>query len=207
MRKNTRVEKSSDEFHDIAETTLTEHDAAWSLRGERDEMVIIREILTKRWWSSVPVNSFYDELLRVIPTFQPLGLRGEIKTKILKKGNKIDLGAYLVRIKELAKSEEKNNDIDDEDVSDKSEDYILRKFIKFGESQHHSNSASKKEEEKEKIQKIFDYFSTDLSKRARFTTERTYIQHKEASLEDEGGDNGDEDDNEIGDEEDEDYID
>ncbi|KAL7526386.1 hypothetical protein ACHAXR_001468, partial [Thalassiosira sp. AJA248-18] len=91
MRKNTRVEKSSEEFHDIAESTLTEHDAAWSLRGERDEMVIIREILTKRWWSSVPVDSFHDELVRVIPTFQPLGLQGEIKTKILKKGNKIDL--------------------------------------------------------------------------------------------------------------------
>ena len=121
-------------------------------------------MFTKSWWQSVPAKDFHDEIARVIPTFDSELVRRSKKTAITKKakdavGAKIDLGAHLLLIKNTAKSKEKTNEINDVDLTGKTEDEILQEFIKFEESEVHTAKLSVKEKENEKIHAIFGHFS------------------------------------------------
>jgi len=42
-RKETRDEKSLDEFRELAKETMTEHDKGWALRGEREEVAVMKK--------------------------------------------------------------------------------------------------------------------------------------------------------------------
>ena len=143
-------------------------------------MDVIKEMLTKSWWQSVPAKDFHGEIARVLPSFNSPLVRNAKKSAITKKAKnkaeeKIDLGAHLAEIKTIAKSESKNNTIQpDESLKDMTEDEVLRHFIKFEKSEVHTAKLSVKEKEKDKIQTIFEHFGTDLSSRKRFTSDRTY---------------------------------
>ena len=170
-RTKDRDEKSIAEFQDIATNALTEHDKGWSDRDAREEMAIVSEMLKKTFWRSVPASDFFIELANVIPTFDS---KTEGKISILKKGAKADLGAHLEAIKTISKDEKKNNTISDTDLSELSEDEIVKHFVRHEESQFHASSNGKKESDKKKLQAVFKHFGTDLSTRARFTSEYTY---------------------------------
>ena len=156
------------DYEEEAQKITTDHDKGWSLRGAREEMEVIAEMLTKSWWNSVLAVHFHDEIGRVIPTFECELVRKSRQTAIIKKakdatGAKIDLGAHLLLIKKIAKSNEKTNEINDVDLTGKTEDEALHEFIKLRESEVHTAKLSVKENDNEKIQAIFGHFGTDLS--------------------------------------------
>ena len=141
-------------------------------------------MLTKKYWLEIKSDRFKVDLFRVIPSFETDEAWAANKTAIGKASapDAINLGKHLTLIKEIAKGEKENTLLPDTDLSNLSEDQILRVFVKHDQSSSQASAKSEKAEKKKKLKAVFGQFGTELSSRKRFTNERTYARI-EASLE------------------------
>jgi len=193
-RATSREEKSIAEFQEAAKNAVTEHDKNWSLRDARQEMVTIGQMLTKKWWTSIPVSEFFVNLEAVLPSFYSDSVVASNKTTIMKKGSDHDLGAHLAKIVKLSKHEEPSSPDEydcltstlsnEHDVKDMTEEAILRLFVKFDQSPRLSDMATKEQTRQTKLKAVFNLFGTDLSTRQRFTSQHTYSASVELGADD-----------------------
>jgi hypothetical protein len=85
-------------------------------------------------------------------------------------------------------------EVNGDDLTGKREHEILKKYVKFESSQHHTSSQSAREEQQNKLDELFKLFSKkELAQQTRFSSEMAYgktIQEREDG-DDEDNDNED----------------
>ena len=202
-RVESRDDKDLDEFRELAAEKTTEHAKLWPMKAQREQNAIMHEMLTKTWWNKVPARSFSDEVLRVIPFMEGHSedIVNKRKTEIMSATHVF--GKHLKEVKAAAKESAKKsdnpkkkekNEVNGEDLTGKKEHKILKKFVKFESSQHHTSSQSARQVEQNKLDKIFKLFSkVELAQQTRFYSEMAYdktIQEREDE-DDEDDDNDD----------------
>ena len=198
-RVESRADKDLEAFQELAAEKTTEHAELWPLKAEREQNVIMHEMLTKTWWNRVPACSFTGEVLRVMKSME--GHRGEIdgkRKKDIMAGGHV-FGKHLKDVKAAAKAAAKKSDdsnrkimVDEEDLTGMKENEILKKYVDYEQSQHHSTSQTAMNEESAKLDKLFKLFSkVELAQQTRFSSEMTYgRKFDEGEEEDADGDGG-----------------
>ena len=202
-RVESRDDKNLDEFRELAAEKTTEHARLWPMKKEREENATMHEMLTKTWWNKVPARSFPDEVLRVIPFMEKH--RDDIVTKKKKDimSSAHAFGKHLKEVKAAAKEAARKSDdpkkkdkieVDGDDLTGKREHEILKKYVKFESSQHHTSSQSAREVEQNKLDELFKLFSKkELAQQTRFSSEMTYGKTIQEREDEDDEDNGNED--------------
>ena len=159
-------------------------------------------MLTKTWWGKVPARMFSDEVLRVMTSMEQHS--GEIigkKKKDIMAGGHV-FGKHLKDVKAAAKAAAKKSDdpnekieVDGVDLNGMKENEILKKYVDYEKSRHHSSSGIAKQEEANKLNKLFKMFSKlELAQQTRFSSEMAYEQVIEERKNEDAVDEGDDDD-------------
>lgn len=86
-----------------------------------------------------------------------------------------DLGAHLTLIKLIAKGDAENT-LTDTDLSNLSEEGILRVFVLPDQSTFKASADTEKAKKEKRLKAVFGQFGTELSGRKRFTNENTYAR-------------------------------
>ena len=171
------------------------------MKAQREQNAIMHKMLIKTWWNKVPARSFSDEVLRVIPFME--GHRGDVLNKRKKEIMLAThvFGKHLKEVKAAAKEAAKKsddpkkkekNEVNGEDLTGKKEHEILKKFVMFESSQHHTSSQSARQVEQNKLDKIFKLFSkVELAQQTRFSAEMAY----DKTIQEREGEDDEEDDN------------
>lgn len=195
-RKKTRDPVNLAQCQENAINASTDHDKNWSYPGEKDDMDLVKRMLTKTFWKEVPSDQFLVDLFRVIPSFESDEAWGKSKNQIItkpKKECKYDLGKHLTLIKNISLRKAKNT-IDDTDLTGMTENAILRVFIKFDRSVSQASRVKKDDDKKKKLKAVFGLFGTDPSTRQRYTAEYAYAMENniDGANDDDGDDNEEE---------------
>ena len=154
-------------------------------------------------WSSMPARMFSDEVLRVMTSMEQHS--GEIigkKKKDIMVGGHV-FGKHLKDVKAAAKAAAKKSDdpnekieVDGVDLNGMKENEILKKYyVDYKKSCHHSSSGIAKQEEANKLNKLFKMFSKEeLAQQTRFFSEMAYEQVIQERENEDAVDKGDEND-------------
>ena len=197
-RMESRADKDLEAFQELAAEKTTEHAELWPMKEERAQNEIMHEMLTKTWWNKVPARSFTDEVLRVITSMS--GHReivGKKKKEIVAGGHLF--GKHLKEVKAAAKAAAKKSDdsnkkieVDGDDLTGMKENEILKKYVDYEQSQHHSTSQTARKEEAQKLDRLFKLFrKIELAQQTRFSSEMTYGRKFEEGEKDDTDDDGD----------------
>ena len=176
-RKKTREPVDMDKVRDTALRARTPHDEGWDQQDEREVMQLIKQMLTKTYWKDkVPTPMMKTDIFRVFPEFESPAAWEVGKTRMMQPtGEKFDFGAHTELIKKIAKKEVENT-LNDTDLSNLTENDILKMFVRYDRSVAHESAAENDRTDKAKLQKIFKIFGTTPSTRKRFTAESTYAR-------------------------------
>ncbi len=120
---------SIDDIAAEAKKLKTTHDIQWQDRDARKMNEVTKTVATKAHFQKVKAGEqFYEEVLNVLPHIGKslAQLRQSKKTGLLKKGGGV--GEYLDLVKKIAKDPAQNS-LTDDDLTEKSEDEILKFFV------------------------------------------------------------------------------
>ena len=123
-----------DETQKTADDIMTNHDKYWGSREMREYAKIVEKVSTVTHFKSVPAGQeFHDEVRAVLPYIgdlprdpkKPDQLLGKTK---LTTGAGNFIGVHLATIRSIAKGKA-GNDLNDTDLSNMTEDEIMREFV------------------------------------------------------------------------------
>jgi hypothetical protein len=123
---------------------MTDYDKSWSKRGDKEYMDTIKSMMAKSYYQGIPANLFFDEIKAVLPSYWVLVKEERKRNKKLsktallkiKKGNKLNLLDHLELIASIAKKKSPNTLLPEIDVSNLSENEVLKAFVLAEKSIH-----------------------------------------------------------------------
>lgn len=167
---------TSNEITAEAIQKITEHDKQWQDRTARKMNEVTKTVATKTHFSKVRAgDTFYEEVINVLPHIGITldKLKENNKTTIMKKGGVV--GDYLDRVKKIAK-DPSLNDLTDEDLSEMSEDDILKYFVHADKSTKLHEIEEQIENKRALINSLFRVAAKEISPHYKKLLEKTSTQ-------------------------------
>ena len=146
-----------------AKKLKTDHDAQWQDRDARKMNEVTKTVATKTHFKQVKRGKpFFEEVINVLPyigmSLEELSQSN--KTAIMKKDGVI--GEYLDLVKKIAKDPSLNS-LTDEDLSEKSEDEILKYFVHADKSIRLQEIQQKIEDHRKLLHSVFRVAAREIS--------------------------------------------
>ena len=141
----------------------TNHDIQWQDREARKMNEVTKTVATKTHFNKVKAgDQFYDEVINVLPHIGKSldELKKMNKTAMMKKGGVV--GEHLDLIKKIAKDPSLNN-LTNDDLSEKSEDEILKYFVLANNSSLLGDIQKKIDDHRKLLHSVFSVAAKQIS--------------------------------------------
>lgn len=145
---------------------MTDYDKSWGNRGEKEFMNTIKSMMVKSYYQGIPANIFLDEIKAVLPSYWILveeeNKRSKKKlsktaiTKRTKKGDKLNMVEHFELIFAIAQKKKPNTLLPELDVSNLSEDEVLKAFVLAEKSVYGVVEATATQETHKKMKALFE---------------------------------------------------
>ncbi len=155
----------------------TEHDKSWQDREARKMSEVTKAVATLKHFSSVTAKhgKFHEEVFNVLTHLGvPLDvLKKKRKTHLIKSDEVVS--KYLKRVKQIAK-DPSSNDLTDDDLSEMSEDDILKYFVNARRSTKLQEVTKKIEDKRKLLKDLFSVAAKEISPYYKEKLENTSTQ-------------------------------
>jgi hypothetical protein len=157
---------------------MTDYDKSWGNRGKKEFMNTIESMMAKSYYQGIPANLFLDEIKAVLPSYWILieeeNKRSKKKlsktaiTKRTKKGDKLNMVEHFELIFAIAQKKKPNTLLPELDVSNLSEDEVLKAFVLAEKSVYGVVEATATQETHKKMKALFESCGVATSNRDRY---------------------------------------
>ena len=153
------IQADADDIQADADGMGTEHDIQWQDRAARKMNEVIKTVATKTHFRKVGMDVLFEEVTNVLPYIE-LPEESMTEQELLKKGG--ILGNHLELIKKIAKNPSLNT-ITDDDLTEMSEDEILKFFVHASESKRLEEIQRGIDEKRKFLNDVFDVAAKSIS--------------------------------------------